>query len=392
VSDDVYGPYSRRYICIPHGGAITVFPDADGRWAGTYCGGDSFALLRDRAAIVPLVLDRIPAEANLGAWAQKADMSSSAVPLVRKRRWVVTERGPQARVNPVKIPHVDWIRDPAVTGAPDGFYYLTGTTSRVGLHAPGARLWRSPDLKVWEPLGDEHGVVWYAEKWEWCSKPQMCNWDPRIGPTHRLWGGQSFYAKGTFWLTFSMSYGGLGLLRSISGQPAGPYEPVAQIEKHWLGGAMFFDDDGAVYHTAGCTEIARMKEDLSDLMEAPRRLGPASGMRYGYEGGRLMKILGKYVLFGVDWNGTDIWLEGRKGEGTYDAVYCVSDKIDGPYSDPRLAIPHVGALIEGHDGTWWASTFGNANGDITAAAPCELGFIQMRVERSGDDLVIEPKE
>jgi beta-xylosidase len=311
---------------------------------------------------------------------------------VRKRRWVVTERGPQARVKPVKLPGVDWIRDPVVASAPDGWFYLTGTTSRMGLRAPGARMWRSRDLRHWEPRGDKHGVVWYADQWDWCAQPRMCNWDANLGPTHRLWGGWLFHCRGTFWLTFSMSFGGSGLLRSTSGQAEGPYEPVAQVEKFGLGGGFFFDDDGAVYHTAGCTEIARMKDDLTGLAEKPRRIGPASGMRYGYEGGRLMKILGKYVLFGVDWNGTDIWLEGRKGEGTYDAVYCVADRLDGPYSEPRLAIPHVGALIQGPDRGWWASTFGNANGDITAAAPCELGFIRMRVERAGEDLIIEPME
>jgi beta-xylosidase len=61
------------------------------------------------------------------------------------------------------------LRDTSVCLAPDGFYYLTGTTGwpHWWTRNDGIRVWRSPDLARWEPLGlvfsiEEHGT-WHRE-------------------------------------------------------------------------------------------------------------------------------------------------------------------------------------------------------------------------------------
>src|SRR5688572_2415612 len=69
-----------------------------------------------------------------------------------------------------------WMRDTYVMTGPDGYYYLTGTTATPGRKFPtgvvhcwdyndGLYMWRSKDLKRWEPLGliwsfDRDGAEW----------------------------------------------------------------------------------------------------------------------------------------------------------------------------------------------------------------------------------------
>jgi hypothetical protein len=60
------------------------------------------------------------------------------------------------------------LRDPSICRGPDGVFYLTGTTKINTLepgHADfqnndGIRLWKSPDLKTWTPVG----LVWSFAK------------------------------------------------------------------------------------------------------------------------------------------------------------------------------------------------------------------------------------
>lgn len=112
------------------------------------------------------------------------------------------------------------LRDPSICLAPDGFYYLTGTTGYPTwwLNNDGIRLWRSLDLIAWEPLGlvweiERHGT-WHAER------------DPEGNIA--LWAPEIHYLKETFWLTYSLSWryperprGRSGLLRSDSGPAEG---------------------------------------------------------------------------------------------------------------------------------------------------------------------------
>jgi xylan 1,4-beta-xylosidase len=77
-----------------------------------------------------------------------------------------------------------WIRDPYIVLAPDGFFYLTGTTEQPGRPETGTdplstglgpssivgwkvQVWRSRDLAVWQYLGAPFGLtdgVWAKMK------------------------------------------------------------------------------------------------------------------------------------------------------------------------------------------------------------------------------------
>ena len=389
VAASALGPYSRRRLLIPHGDQACLF-ERDGQWLAAISPTDPTAALHQRPAIVPLTLNAASVATPRGAWAERTGMAGgTAVPepvRLAAWPWSILERTPRARYQPIDLPGIDWIRDPQITTGPDGWYYVTGTTSRVGLQAPGLRLWRSRDLAQWQAMGDTHGVVWYADAWEWCSKPQPCRWAPTSGRSHRLWGGALTFHGGYCYLSFQMSSGGSGLLRSRD--PAGPWEPWWYLDQIGIGLGLFSDTDGAVYRTSDCTTIQRLREDLTGPAGPKQHLAPASGCRYGYEGGHLLRINGWYALLGTDWNGTDVDLEGRKGDGTYDTYVCLSRTLHGPYGEPRLMIPHSGALFQTHDGRWMATCFGNGNGDISAPLPCRLAIVPMIVDDCGNDLHI----
>ncbi len=54
-SDNVYGPYGRRYVAVPDGGHVTFFQDVQGMWWSTFFGNDASAPQMERPGIVPVV-------------------------------------------------------------------------------------------------------------------------------------------------------------------------------------------------------------------------------------------------------------------------------------------------------------------------------------------------
>jgi beta-xylosidase len=367
TADHVYGPYRNRRLMIPHGGQTTVFQDTAGQWYGTFSGNDPFAVLRDRPGLVPLAMD-------------------AATGHIVKQPGVITERGPVGRLAPMMD---TFLRDPHILLAPDGRYYLTGTTRKKDLRCPAIRLWKSSDLQRWEPLGDAHGVVWYCDQADWTKEAQVCRFNPRLGKMHDVWAPEIHFVRGNYYVTFSMSFGGCGLLRSTSGKPEGPYESLGRLEDKWIDSSLFQDDDGAVYFLFQCTWLAKMKPDMSGLAAPPVHIGPAGRTTLGYEGSYLVKAHGKYVLFGSDWNGEDPFGPAGRADGTYDLMYCCADHILGPYSQPRLAVPHGGhgSLFQDKQRTWYATLFGS---DGTAPFREKPAMVRLRIERRGDDILVEP--
>ena len=57
TSENIYGPYSDRYLAIPHAGHNTLFKDKDGHWWATFFGNDPFAPWRERPGLLPIHLD-----------------------------------------------------------------------------------------------------------------------------------------------------------------------------------------------------------------------------------------------------------------------------------------------------------------------------------------------
>lgn len=57
-STHIYGPYSNRYLVIPHGGHNTFFKDKTGQWWATFFGNDKNAPFRDRPALIKVEFDQ----------------------------------------------------------------------------------------------------------------------------------------------------------------------------------------------------------------------------------------------------------------------------------------------------------------------------------------------
>ena len=252
------------------------------------------------------------------------------------------------------------VRDTSICLGGDGYYYLTGTTAnRTGgpkdqdswwYVNEGVRVWKSPDLKSWEPLG----LVWSLEEDATWAKAYRRN---SSGINRRaLWAPDIHHLKGTFWVTYSMNYGGCGLLKSTTGKAEGPYMDV-KTDGPLTGNidaSLFQDDDGSVYFVWQNGRIARMKDDMSDIAEEHRLLKPANRKHVGFEGAWLFKANGRYYLSCAEFN-------KRDGTRTYDCMIASADSLDGPWSDAYLAIPHAGhnMFFKDKQGKWWATYFGN---------------------------------
>jgi xylan 1,4-beta-xylosidase len=262
------------------------------------------------------------------------------------------------------------LRDPCVCLGPDGVYYLSGTTG-----APtwwntneGIRLWKSADLKTWTPLG----LVWTMEKdGTWQKKT--------VGGKRALWAPEIHFLKGTYWLTYCMNYGGTGLLKSTSGKAEGPYadvKPDGPLTGE-IDASLFADDDGKVYFVYQDGKIARMKDDMTGLAETPRLLRPANADHVGFEGAFVFKANGRYYLSCAEFS-----------NGCYDCMIASSDRLEGPYGERHLAIPHGGHNMFFADkrGQWWSTFFGS---DAIAPFRERAGLLRVMIDAKG---TIRPKE
>lgn len=384
VSDKLRGPYTPRELMIPHGGQITVFKDGEGRLNAAMSGSseDPFSRCQDRPTIVPLLFDGFLGHAN-------------------RRYWVVTEAGLVSTLKPgwdITVDEPVQIRDPLVTLAPDGFYYLAGTTGKDRNGMPGARVWRSKDLKRWERIqrpGADDGFIWSASQSEWSAKPKAKG--TVKNNQHDLWGPQLFFHKGDYYIPFMMHCRNTtSILKSLSGEPEGPYEDTAF---KYRDGAphLFKDDDGSVYmhFCFGPPRIAKMKDDLSGFETRPRQIVYDNCARQGFEGTWLIKVGRKYVLFHTNQNGEDMAqyrrniMEGKvaRGYGTYDWSYSASDHLMEGWSQPRPLVPHggTGSVFQDKNGNWWAALFGD---DMTAPFKYSVGFVPLVIEERDDDVHI----
>ena len=57
TSENLYGPYSDRYLSVPHGGHNNFFQDRNGRWWSTFFGNDLQAPFIEMPGIVPMKFD-----------------------------------------------------------------------------------------------------------------------------------------------------------------------------------------------------------------------------------------------------------------------------------------------------------------------------------------------
>jgi beta-xylosidase len=164
------------------------------------------------------------------------------------------------------------------------------------------------------------------------------------------------------------------LLKSASGKAEGPWVsaivPDAPLTEG-IDASLFQDDDGAVYFLWGGNNIAKMKDDMSGLAEAPRKIGPANEPFVGFEGISLIKANGRYYLSGADFV-----------FGEYHCFTASSDTIYGPYTDRYVSVPHGGHnnFFADKNGRWWSTFFGN---DLQAPFKELPGVVPMRFDERG---------
>jgi beta-xylosidase len=57
TADSIYGPYSNRYLAIPHAGHNSFFKDTAGNWWATFFGNDKTAPFKERPALMRIEFD-----------------------------------------------------------------------------------------------------------------------------------------------------------------------------------------------------------------------------------------------------------------------------------------------------------------------------------------------
>ena len=233
---------------------------------------------------------------------------------------------PELRVPTSVKPAFDyWMRDTWATLGPDGYYYITGTTSTPDRYFPGQRhcwdwndglyLWRSKDMKSWEARGQ----IWSMEKdGTWQKKPKVykagekyqkksINGDPMDNRFHAVWAPEMHYIKSAknWFIVACMneSAGGRGsfILRSKTGKPEGPYENIEGNKDKAIfpniDGSLFEDTDGTVYFVGHNHYIARMKPDMSGFAEELKTL---KEKKYNPE-----NLINKYIMKEIKHNNMD---------------------------------------------------------------------------------------
>lgn len=275
-----------------------------------------------------------------------------------------------------------WIRDPYIVYAPDGFYYLTGTTPNPedprenrdpynkglfegSIVGATVQIWRSRSLIDWEYQGvsfttkdtyhydDENraGVKSPNKNFIWA--PEI-HWDENRNK----------------WILVHCPQVNSSFVLSDGSDVKGPW--IHTMGKNFdkkHDPSLFRDDDGTWYAIWANAYIAQISSDLTRFETEPVFIEPSGSRpdpknpgstisRIGHEGCTIKKIGGKYVLFGTAWS-TDT---GRKG--SYNLYYTVADKIVGPYGPRRFAGRFLGhgTPFQTKDGKWWCTAF--YNGDV----------------------------
>ena len=144
--------------------------------------------------------------ASSGSFGQTAAKQLAAKPRPVMDRAAI-EAGLKAHDRALYI-KAGWIRDPYIVPAPDGYYYLTGTTPlpgdpretsdpyNIGLGGQSIvgwkmQAWRSRDLVDWEALGTPYSLkdgIWFQESPEaFAAKPES-EW--------RLWAPELHFLDG----------------------------------------------------------------------------------------------------------------------------------------------------------------------------------------------------
>jgi xylan 1,4-beta-xylosidase len=362
VSDgDIYGPYHRREFVVPHASHASIFQDRDKNWWSTFSGNpdDKYAPFTNSTGLLPLVSD-------------------AKFPLKPSPKFVL-EKGVIGSMKAVKSVKDIFMRDPSICVGHDGAYYLVATPGEPSRPPTGGmKMWRSTDLSNWESLG-------YIWKWDknatWHAKRK------KDDPNGRdfLWAPEISYINGTYWICFSHSITPrvTSLIKSSTGKPEGPYiDPVGGPISDGIDGFLFQDDDDQVYYIWESGQMAKMKPDMSGFADTAITILAGGWEKMGYEGCGLIKYKDKYILTASDHTGDH--------NGTYDLMYAIADKVEGPYSERRFAAGHAGhaTIFHGTDGKLYATVFGS---DTNSPIHNQLGIIEIDFDDDFNFIIKETK-
>lgn len=354
------GPYDMAHVeeVSLHAGQANVFRDGDG-FTASFTGYGPLAVFRDRPGMTPLNFN--------DREGRFSDIQYN----------YFTEAGPWVEDEPF-LKDVQ-VNDQQVIHAPDGYYYFTGSTwdnFRKGQF----NLWRSKDLETWEELPSP-----YTQE-QAMADPGISDQTKEGWYLGQFWNPEIHYLKGHYWLYFdppSKTRSGGILLRSTSGRATGPY--AAFGEGYGSASTLFEDDDppasgrsgeagSTVYVSVGAGPIWRLNDDMTLASDGQLPARTRENLIIDIDiGSTLVKIGGKYVLFHCN------------VVGGYGWQYYVADHIEGPWSRPRVAVPHGGHgfTFKDKQGQWQGLYW-------TYAWHMRPGLQKLDVEVTDDDVIISP--
>ncbi len=245
------------------------------------------------------------------------------------------------------------MRDPFVTLAPDGYYYLASTRPRNVFPdgMPGMQFFRSRDLVGWEKLNP----MWDARDSEYGK--ELIDAASKRNTHAGIWAPEVHFIDGKWVVVNTSNMRMANILMTKGKDLTGPYiEPMGINVGFHRDPTIFVDDDGAKYMLAGSAEIFKLKNDLSGFEDYHKLIGPEDRL-LGHEGVYVIKVGRKYVMFGTGWS-TD-----NMRRGTYNLYYCIADKVTGPYGPRKFAGRYLGhgTPFKDKKGRWWCTAFYNAD-------------------------------
>ncbi len=246
----------------------------------------------------------------------------------------------------------EWMRDPYITLGPDGYYYLSCTRLWNSSYKPGLEMWRSNDLHNWE----EMGLLWSFSDSKWMPEA-LAEIAKEMKKDAHLWAPEMYFLDGRWVSVYTTSLRYSNLMTTKGAKLEGPFdEPIGRDFMYKHDPSIFADDDGSKWLIWGCTKIAPLKNDLSGFAGPEKSIAP-SDRKMGHEGCFILKIEGKYLLFGTAWS-TD-----EMRHGSYNLYYCTADHIEGPYGPRKFAGRFLGHgnIFKDKQGQWWCTAF--LNGD-----------------------------
>lgn len=265
------------------------------------------------------------------------------------------------------------MQDPHVLPAPDGNYYLTGTTSRNDDrnfdHNAGIDLWRSADLENWVYVGRVWDLLTAGTSattnQEWGVPADRIDGYPALALT----APEIHFADNTYWLIYSLNGRGTGILRSNTGLPEGPYDDVGLITSRGSAPSLFADG-GSFYWLYAEGWIGEMVADLTSLAERPEPIELTGPQPAGQRPHRVERSgVSLFVRNGLYHLVTNR-LVASDGLPDHRAEIWVAAQRSGPYWPSGIVLSNTGSVsvFETFSGEWMA-TFSDPTTDLPMVAP-----------------------